>query len=121
MIFDLGSDDTFGRPFVGEHHGTKKFHQYRRSGPLTHELDLPDKQVHSGGPVVRPQVSRVVRIVRDTIALDIANWPGNRLNYERTGRLLAEDWWRVFRNNCIEGGQRIPPFADMRRVQPSVH
>src|SRR5215471_15308116 len=43
MILDLRSDDTFGRPLVGEHDSAKEFPQYRWSGASAHELDLPHK------------------------------------------------------------------------------
>src|SRR5262249_11111819 len=121
MILDLRSDETLRPPLVGEHDPAKKFPQYRRSRALAKELDLADEQGHASGAVVRPEVPRVVRIVRDAIALNIANRPRTSVDYKGMGRFPAEDSWSVLRNDCIERGQRVPPFANMRRVHPSMH
>jgi hypothetical protein len=121
MILDLRSDEALRRPFVGKHDRAKKFPQDRRSGAMANELGLADKQVYTGGAVVGPKVSRVVRLVRDAVALDIANRPRTSLDYKRTGRFLAEDSWSVVRNDLIERGQGAPPFTNMRRVHPSMH
>ena len=88
---------------------------------MANKLGLAAEQVHTGGAVVGPKVSRVVRIVREAIALDLANRPRTSLDYERTGWFLAEDSWSVLRNDPIERGQSVPPFTNMRRVHPSMH